>query len=56
MQMEKMWREREKQLAKVLINTAGMYGSIRGIAGTSVSSIPLLEGNTGEEEENQVTT
>ncbi len=44
MQMEKLWKEREKQLEKVLINTSGMYGSIRGIAGTSVSTIPLLEG------------
>lgn len=45
MQMEKMWKEREKQLEKVLINTSGMYGSIRGIAGASVSTIPLLEGD-----------
>lgn len=43
-QMEKIWKEREKQLEKVLINTSGMYGSIRGIAGSSVSTIPLLEG------------
>ncbi|MEO8583755.1 MAG: DUF2130 domain-containing protein [Flavitalea sp.] len=52
MQMEKMWKEREKQLEKVLINTSGMYGSIKGIAGTSISSIPLLEG-TDEEEINE---
>ena len=31
--MEKIWRERKKQLDKVLLNTAGMYGSIKGIAG-----------------------
>lgn len=49
-QMEKMWKEREKQLEKVLINTSGMYGSIRGIAGSSVSTIPLLEG--GDEDTN----
>lgn len=42
--MEKIWKERKKQLDKVLLNTAGMYGSIRGIAGSSVSTIPLLEG------------
>lgn len=42
-QMEKLWKEREKQLEKVLISTSGMYGSIRGIAGSSVGSIPLLE-------------
>ena len=50
-QMEKLWKEREKQLEKVLINTSGMYGSIKGIAGASVSTIPLLEGTNGVEEE-----
>ena len=43
-QMEKIWKEREKQLDKVLINTSGMYGSVKGIAGASVNDIPLLEG------------
>lgn len=42
-QMEKMWKEREKQLEKVLLNTSGMYGSIKGIAGDGVGSIPLLD-------------
>lgn len=50
LQMEKIWREREKQLEKVLINTAGMYGAIKGIAGASVTSIPLLENNSREQE------
>ena len=44
-QMERIWKEREKQLDKVLINTSGMYGSVKGIAGASVQNIPLLEGN-----------
>jgi hypothetical protein len=43
-QMEKIWKEREKQLEKVLISTSGMYGSVKGIAGASVGNIPLLEG------------
>jgi hypothetical protein len=43
-QMEKLWKEREKQLEKVLLNTSGMYGSVKGIAGSSVRNIPLLEG------------
>ncbi len=50
-QMEKMWKEREKQLEKVLISTSGMYGSIKGIAGSSVSTIPLLEGTEEAEGE-----
>lgn len=43
-QMEKLWKEREKQLEKVLISTSGMYGSVKGIAGASVGNIPLLDG------------
>ncbi len=52
MQMEKIWKEREKQLEKVLISTSGLYGSIKGIAGSSIGDIPLLE-NSIEEEEDQ---
>jgi hypothetical protein len=44
MQMEKIWKEREKQLEKVLINTSGLYGSVKGIAGASITDIPLLDG------------
>jgi hypothetical protein len=44
-QMEKMWKEREKQLEKVLLNTSGLYGSVKGIAGASISDIPLLDGS-----------
>lgn len=50
LQMEKLWKEREKQLQKVLLSTAGMYGSIKGIAGASVGNIPLLEHETEDEE------
>ncbi len=45
-QMEKIWKEREKQLEKVLISTSGMYGSVKGIAGASITNIPLLDGDT----------
>lgn len=44
-QMEKIWKEREKQLDKVLLNTTQFYGSIKGIAGNAISDIKLLEGN-----------
>lgn len=47
-QMEKIWKEREKQLEKVLISTSGMYGSVKGIAGASIADIPLLDGETDE--------
>ncbi len=49
-QMEKVWKEREKQIEKVLYSTAGLYGSVKGIAGASISDIPLLEGDYTEEE------
>lgn len=43
-QMEKMWKEREKQLDKVLLNTTQFYGSIKGIAGNAIGEIKLLDG------------
>lgn len=49
-QMEKIWKEREKQLEKVLLSTSGMYGSVKGIAGASIGDIPLLDGGDIEEE------
>ena len=50
-QMEKIWKEREKQLDKVLLNTSGLYGSIKGIAGASVQDIPMLEASENENED-----
>lgn len=47
LQMEKIWKEREKQLDKVLLNTTHMYGSIKGIAGSAIGDVKLLE--RGEE-------
>lgn len=41
--MRSIWKKREKQIEKVLLNTTGMYGSIKGIAGSAVRAIPLLE-------------
>lgn len=35
--MEKLWKAREKQLEKVLLNAAYIRGSIEGIAGTDVN-------------------
>jgi hypothetical protein len=40
---QKLWKEREKQLEKVLHNTVDMYGSIKGIAGKAVGDIKYLE-------------
>jgi hypothetical protein len=42
-QMEKIWKEREKQIDKVLFNNSHMIGTIKGIAGTDVDEMGLLE-------------
>ena len=41
--MARIWKQREKQIAKVLDNTTAMYGSIRGIAGNAIGHIKALE-------------
>lgn len=47
--MQKIWKQREKQIEKVLENTIGMYGSVRGIAGEAIGDIKALElGYDGE--------
>ncbi|GAB4180426.1 MAG: DUF2130 domain-containing protein [Rhodocyclaceae bacterium] len=53
--MEKLWKEREKQIERVILNTVGMYGEMRGIAGASLPEIPALtlEGVAGLLEEGE---
>ncbi|HMT75961.1 MAG TPA: DUF2130 domain-containing protein [Chitinophagaceae bacterium] len=46
--MEKLWKAREKQLEKVLLNAAHIRGSIEGISGTDVD-LNLLEDGDAEE-------
>jgi hypothetical protein len=41
--MERIWKEREKQIERVLANTAGMYGEVRGLVGSSLAEVPALE-------------
>jgi hypothetical protein len=41
--MEKLWKSREKQLEKVLLNAAHIRGSIEGIAGSDSVDLQLLE-------------
>jgi hypothetical protein len=44
LKMQKIWKEREKQLEKILSNAVNFYGSLKGIAGTSIPDIKMLEG------------
>ena len=41
--MKRIWKQREKQIEKVIANTVNMYGSIKGIAGNSIQSVKALE-------------
>jgi len=49
--MQKIWKQRQKQIEKVTDNTIAMYGSIRGIAGNAIQSVPALELPGTEDEE-----
>lgn len=48
--MERLWKEREKQIQRIVTNTTGMYGDIRGIIGSSVQSIKALELDDADDE------
>jgi len=41
--MEKLWKAREKQLEKVLLNAAYIRGSIEGIAGQDNINLSLMD-------------
>ncbi len=47
--MQRIWKEREVQIEKVIGNTIDMYGSIKGIAGNAISPIQSLELPEGED-------
>ncbi|MDX5325591.1 MAG: DUF2130 domain-containing protein [Bacteroidota bacterium] len=52
--MEKLWKEREKQIEAVLLNTTHFYGSIKGIAGNAIPTVPYLELPGSEEEQGEL--
>lgn len=41
--MMRIWKERERQIDKVITNTIDMYGSIKGIAGSAIQPVQALE-------------
>ena len=47
--MEKIWKAREKQLEKVLLNAAHIRGSVEGIAGMDSVDLNLLEDGSDTE-------
>ena len=50
--MQSIWKQREKQLEKVLLSTTGFYGAIKGIAGNALPTVDYFELPNGEEEKN----
>lgn len=41
--MEAIWKQRQKEIEKVILNTTHIYSSIRGIAGSAIKPIEQLE-------------
>lgn len=41
--MERLWKERERQLDRIVTSTAGMYGELRGTIGGAMAPIAALE-------------
>lgn len=48
--MQKIWASREKQIERIISNTAGMHGDLEGLAGTALPQIKILELPVTEEE------
>ena len=48
--MQRIWKQRDKQIDKVSTNTIDMYGSIKGIAGNAIQSVKQLELGDGLED------
>lgn len=46
--MEKMWSAREKQLSRVIDNTARLYGDMQGLIGSQLGTVEYLELSGGE--------
>ncbi|HDZ85227.1 MAG TPA: DUF2130 domain-containing protein [Candidatus Moranbacteria bacterium] len=49
--MQRIWKQRDKQIEKVVTNTIDMYGSIKGIAGNAIQSVKALELPSEDNEE-----
>jgi len=41
--IQRIWEKREKQIERIISNTAGMYGDLEGLAGSALPNIKILE-------------
>jgi hypothetical protein len=46
--MERMWKAREKQLEKVLLNAVHISGSVEGIAGKDIVKLSLTNNSNDD--------
>jgi hypothetical protein len=51
--MARIWKQREKQIDKVVTNTIDMYASVKGIAGNAVQTVKALELDAGLDDEEE---
>lgn len=49
LKMQRLWKQREKQFELILLSTVDFYGSLRGIEGTAIPEVKLLEDNESSE-------
>lgn len=49
--LQSIWKQREKQIEKVITNTVDMYASIKGIAGSAILPVKALELSMNEQNE-----
>jgi len=49
--MTKLWKERDKQIDRVVENTSGMYGDFKGVIGAALKDIDSLELSDGISED-----
>jgi hypothetical protein len=47
--LQRLWSEREKQIERAIMGTAGLYGDLSGIVGRSLPSVSSLELPEGED-------
>lgn len=51
--MTRIWDKRNKQIERIISNTAGMYGDLEGLAGSALSHMKILELPTCEDEQEE---
>jgi hypothetical protein len=54
--MEKVWKKREMQLARLAVNTSRMYGEMQGLVGSSLGEIAGLELESGDDDKRKNAT